>query len=444
MEPKARILELTTIYEVGKILTSTLNIENSLNAVMNILDKFMDMKHGIVTLLNQESRELTATVALGMTEEQKKLVNYRIGEGVIGKVFKTGSPMIIHDVRDEPLLSDQIKVRERDQRVSFLCVPIKVRNKVMGTLSVARYSEHGSFSVEENLRILTMVASLIGQTIELSDMVAKEKEKLIGEKVRLQQELRVKYSLENIVGQSERIKEVFETVYRVAPTKATVLLRGESGTGKELISRAIHYNSPRANRPFIKVNCTALPETLLESELFGHEKGSFTGATHERKGRFELADSGTIFLDEIGDIPISTQMKLLRVLQEKKFERLGSSKTISVDVRIIAATNRDLEDAVTEGSFREDLYYRLNVVPIFIPPLRERKGDAVLLVEHFLGGFNRDNEKQVRISDEAMDLLVRYHWPGNVRELENCIERLVIMSDEEVVRVEDLPYEVGV
>jgi Nif-specific regulatory protein len=228
----------------------------------------------------------------------------------------------------------------------------------------------------------------------------------------------------------------------VATTKATVLIRGESGTGKELIARAIHYNSPRAKEAFVKINCAALPETLLESELFGHEKGAFTGATYERKGRFELADRGTIFLDEIGDIPISTQMKLLRVLQEKKFERLGSSKTISVDVRVIAATNRDLDKAIIEGSFREDLYYRLNVIQIFLPPLRERKEDIPILVEYFLQKFNEENRKRVRISDEAMSLMLEYPWPGNVRQLENCIERLVIMADEEVVGIEDLPYEI--
>jgi Nif-specific regulatory protein len=298
--------------------------------------------------------------------------------------------------------------------------------------------------MEGGVRILTMAASLTGQTAELSRVVNKEKEALIKEKIRLQRELKVKHGLENVVGQSDRMKDIYETVHRVAATNATVFLRGESGTGKELIARAIHYNSRRAQGPFIKVNCTALPEALLESELFGHEKGSFTGATNERKGRFELADGGTIFLDEIGDIPVSTQMKLLRVLQEKKFERLGSSRTISSDVRIIAATNQDLEKAVTKGGFREDLYYRLNVIPIFLPPLRERKEDIPVLVEYFLQRFNQENNKRVRISDKAMDLILEYPWPGNVRQLENCIERLVIITDEEIVDVDELPQEIRV
>ncbi|HEX9831132.1 MAG TPA: sigma 54-interacting transcriptional regulator, partial [Thermodesulfobacteriota bacterium] len=382
-----KVLELTTIYEVSKELTSTLNLKKSLDSVMNILDKFIDMKYGTVVLSNPETRELSTFVALGINEEEKKLRTYRAGEGIIGKVFKAGSPMIIPDIRDEPSLRDQIKLDNENLNFSYICVPIKTSEKVIGTLGVAFYQAKVSFSMDAGVRILSMVASLIGQAVELSYMVEKEKQKLILEKISLSQQLKTKHSLENVIGQGDGMKDIFETVYRVAATTATVFLRGESGTGKELIARAIHYNSNRAQKPFMKINCTALPETLLESELFGHEKGSFTGAIHERRGRFELADGGTIFLDEIGDIPISTQMKLLRVLQERNFERLGSSKTISIDVRLIAATNQDLEKAMMRGSFREDLYYRLNVIPIFLPPLRERKEDIPILVEHFLQRF---------------------------------------------------------
>jgi len=231
--------------------------------------------------------------------------------------------------------------------------------------------------------------------------------------------------------------EVYESVDRVGGTRATVLLRGESGTGKELIARAIHYNSPRSTGPFIKLNCAALPETLLESELFGHEKGAFTGATQTREGRFELAHEGSLFLDEIGDIPPTTQVKLLRVLQETRFERLGGNRTIEVDVRLIAATHRDLEKAIREGTFREDLYYRLNVVPIFLPPLRERKEDLGLLVEHFLQKFNLQNRKQVKLDPAVIAMLTQYDWPGNVRELENCIERMVVMAATDTIRAED-------
>jgi Nif-specific regulatory protein len=235
------------------------------------------------------------------------------------------------------------------------------------------------------------------------------------------------------------MQEVFEAVARVSPSHATVLLRGESGTGKELIARAIHVQGPRAGGPFIKLNCAALPETLLESELFGHERGAFTGAVQARKGRFELADGGTLFLDEIGDMPLGTQAKLLRVIQEKRFERLGGTRTLTVDVRIIAATNRHLERAVAEGTFREDLYYRLNVLPIVLPPLRDRREDIPALVEHFLGRFNAENDKQVRITGRTLQAFLEYPWPGNVRELENVIERLVVLAHRNLVLPEDLP-----
>jgi Nif-specific regulatory protein len=234
-----------------------------------------------------------------------------------------------------------------------------------------------------------------------------------------------------LIGRSPVMKDIYRELIRVSQSKATVLLRGESGTGKELIAKLIHENSPRAQKPFIKVNCAALSETLLESELFGHEKGAFTGAIQMRKGRFELANGGTIFLDEIGDLPLPVQVKLLRVLQEMEFERVGGGETLSVDVRTIAATHRQLENAIMEGAFRQDLYYRLNVVPIHLPPLRERREDISLLIEHFLEKFNNENNKKVRLSNEVIQLLIHYDWPGNVRELENCIERLVVLAEED-------------
>lgn len=242
-----------------------------------------------------------------------------------------------------------------------------------------------------------------------------------------------------LIGCSPSMKEVYRELVRVSQSKATVLLRGESGTGKELIAKLIHENSPRAHKPFIKVNCAALTETLLESELFGHEKGAFTGAIQMRKGRFELADGGTIFLDEIGDLPVPVQVKLLRVLQEMEFERVGGVDTLSVDVRTIAATHRELENAILEGTFRQDLYYRLNVVPIRLPPLRERREDIPLLVHHFLEKFNKENNKKVTLSNDIIQLFIQYDWPGNVRELENCMERLVVLAEDESVTFKTIP-----
>ena len=260
----------------------------------------------------------------------------------------------------------------------------------------------------------------------------------------LREELGRRYAFDNIVGRSPAMQEIFATILRVAPTRATVLLAGESGVGKDLIARAIHHHSPRRDRPFVKINCTAIPENLMESELFGFEKGAFTGAIAAKPGKFEQADTGTAFLDEIGDVPGSIQVKLLRVLQEREFERLGSNKTRQIDVRIVAATNRDLRAALEEGTFREDLYYRLNVVPIIIPPLRERKEDIPFLAEHFMRKLARESGSTANsISDEAIQKLLQYSWPGNVRELENVIERSLVLCSGTTLGADDIRLETG-
>jgi Nif-specific regulatory protein len=271
-------------------------------------------------------------------------------------------------------------------------------------------------------------------------MVQDEKKQLLSENITLKEKLKERYSLYSIVGTSNKMAEVFQMIERIANTDVTVLIRGESGTGKELVANAIHFNSPRSSKPFLKLNCAVLPEALIESELFGHEKGAFTGATEQRMGRFERADGGTLFLDEIGTLHLTAQAKLLRVLQEKEFERIGGNRTFRVDVRIIAATSKDLERSIEEGTFREDLYYRLNVFPIFIPSLRERKTDILLLANHFIEKFNQKHKKDVRrISTPAIDMLMQYHWPGNVRELENCVERAVLFCTDRVIHSYHLP-----
>lgn len=270
-----------------------------------------------------------------------------------------------------------------------------------------------------------------------------ENKHLVQENKNLKKEVQEKFGFKSIVGDSKAIQEVLSQIVRVAKSSSTVLLLGESGTGKELVARAIHYTSPRATSPFVPVACAALPETLLEAELFGYEKGAFTGANQDRKGRFELANNGTLFLDEIGDIPISVQIKLLRVLQEQEFEKLGSNKSIKVDVRIIAATNQPLEQKIKDGTFREDLYYRLNVVPIIIPPLRERKEDIVPLIKYFIKKYGDKVGKTIEgITDKAKEELLRHNWPGNVRELENVIERAVVMTRRNIIQSEDLPKSV--
>ena len=283
-------------------------------------------------------------------------------------------------------------------------------------------------------------ASLIAQNLRVEHAVLGERERLREENQQLKSELKEKYDFSHLVGNSNEMRQVYEQVSQVARSNATVLLRGESGTGKEMIANAIHYNSLRSKRAFIKINCAALPDTLIESELFGHERGAFTGADRLKRGRFELADGGTLFLDEIGDLPLQTQIKLLRVLQEREFERLGGTETISANIRLITATNKNLEEAIARGEFREDLYYRLNVFSIFLPSLRQRRSDILLLAEHFLEKYETEHGKRIRrISTPAIDMLMSYHFPGNVRELENAIERAVLVCDTNVIHSHHLP-----
>lgn len=435
-------VEITALYEISKLLGSSLNLKANLRGVMKVLSEYLDMKRGTVAL--RTKGEVSIIAAHGMSEEEIKRGRYRLGEGIIGRVAKLGSPIVIPNIGDEPLFLNKTGARKtiRKENIAFLCVPIKFKDETLGVLSVDRLFGSRTISFEEDLRLLKIIASLIAQSVKLHMEVEREREAFLEEKENLTRQLKGRYRVENIIGQSDRMQEVFEAVHLVSPSRANVLLRGESGSGKELIARAIHYMSPRAKGPFIKFNCASIPEGLLESELFGHEKGAFTGAMSVRKGRFELADGGTIFLDEIGDLPLALQPKILRVLQEKEFERVGGERTIKVDVRLIAATSRNLEGLVSDGRFREDLYYRLNVVPIFLPSLRERKEDMPVLVDYFLRRYSEENRKTIRITPEVLKLFMEYEWPGNVRELENTIERLVVMSRGKTATIDDLPLNI--
>ncbi|MGH7884589.1 MAG: sigma-54 interaction domain-containing protein [Thermodesulfobacteriota bacterium] len=434
-------LRLSTIYEVSKILAAGTNLEITLPSVINVLDNFLDMSKGIIYLYNFDTKQINPFVSRGIDFNLNKPL-LKIKE-YSESVFKSGSPIVIHDISTLPELINELSHRNvSEERSSYICLPLKAYRKVYGSMSLVIANTNYPFLFQDAIKLLEMVASLIAQSIELSYKIKEEKDKLKKEKFLLQNELKSKYHLKNMIGQSRSMQHVFKNVNTVAKSNATVLIRGESGTGKELIAKAIHYNSDRASKPFITLNCTSLPETLLETELFGHEKGSYTGATSERKGRFELANEGTIFLDEIGDIPITTQVKLLRVLQERKFERLGGFSTISVDIRVVAATNRNLEELTQKGFFREDLYYRLNVVPIFLPSLKDRKEDLPLLIDHFTAKFNSENDKEVELSQETFVCLINYNWPGNVRELENTLQRLVIFADDNYADINILPHEI--
>jgi len=432
--------ELTAILEVSRVLTTSFALEKNLSSVISTIGSLLEMQRGCVFLLDPTSRELRIVAAHGLTKQNIERGKYRIGEGIVGRVLEKRIPMVIPNIGKEPLFLNKTGSRPEKDGISFLCVPIEFKNEVLGVLSVDRIYSTEMGSVDDDLRVLKIVASLIAQFVKLWESyeeVEKEKESL-------KRELKGKYRIDNLIGQSDRMQEVFEAVHRVAPSKATVLLRGESGTGKELIAKAIHYMGLKSKGPFVKFNCASIPEGLLESELFGHEKGAFTGAISSRSGKFELANGGTIFLDEIGDLPIALQPKILRVLQEREFERVGGEKTIKVNVRIITATSRNLELLVSQGKFREDLYYRLNVIPILLPPLRERAEDISILIEYFLNRFNKENNRSVILDKSALQILLNYDWPGNVRELENTIERLVIMSPSDKIKASDLPVSLSI
>ncbi len=438
---KRELQELLLLFEVSQILDQSIELAEVVGPVLEAIARQMGMMRGTITLLNRQSGEIMIETAHGLSEVQKERGRYRPGEGITGQVVKTGKPAIVPHISDEPMFLDRTGARKRLQKtdISFICVPIKIGNEVIGALSADRLFEEG-VSFEEDVRLLSIIASMIAQAVRLRQEAQEERQRLLEENARLQSELREKFRPSNIVGNSKVMRAVYDLISQVSPSEATVLVRGESGTGKELVAHAIHYNSPRADKPFVKVNCGALPESVVESELFGHERGAFTGAIATRKGRFELAHAGTIFLDEIGDLSPTTQIKLLRVLQEKEFERVGGSTTLKIDVRIIAATNRDLETLIAESLFRSDLYYRLNVFPIHVPPLRERKTDIPLLADYFIEKYSRANDKPVlRIATPAIDMLMSYHWPGNVRELENCIERAVLLSSDQVIHSHHLP-----
>ena len=430
---------LIGIYEVSKILAKPARLETTLSNVLNLLSSFLDMQHGTIVLLDDDD---VPGIVVGSVWTEEVAYNglVHLPRKVLDQIIATAMPLVLENAGEHPLFKDAevdspVSTIGSGQPVSFIGVPIKIEERVIGTLSIVRvWDKSSEFRSDHDVRFLSMIANLIGQTIHLHRVIARDRERLMDQSRRLEKELTsVKPSKERsrvagIIGESTAIRELLKKIEIVAKSNATVLLRGESGTGKELCARAIHELSPRSKAPFIKVNCAALPESVLESELFGHEKGAFTGAVASRKGRFELADGGTIFLDEIGEISPSFQAKLLRVLQEGEFDRVGSTRTQKVDVRVVAATNRDLEDAVSQGTFRADLYYRISVVPLLIPSLRDRKGDIPILAESFLNRFNKENGRSLKLASSAVDVLKACYFPGNVRELENCVFRTATLA----------------
>ncbi len=421
-----RRVELETLYRVGDILSRSLDFRRTSKEILRALDEQAGMSRSMVTVLDPETGDLVANAVNGIDDGELASVRYQSGEGLLGLILEEKRTIAVARTGDDLRFLNRVGIYDR--RLPFIAAPISLGGTLQGVLAVQPNTPDDGM-LEERTRFVEMVASLIGQSVRLSLEIEKEKKTIAEERDTLRRTVRHQYGFDNIVGRSMAMRRVFDQVRMVSKWNTTVLLRGETGTGKELIANAIHYHSPRSSAPYVRLNCASLPENLLESELFGHEKGAFTGAIAARRGRFEAANGGTLFLDEIGEISPAFQAKLLRVLQEGELERVGGSATIKVDVRVIAATHRDLEAAVDAGEFREDLYYRLNVMPIVLPALRDRLEDVSDLANFMVGRIGKAQGRRLTLTEGALRKLSQYAWPGNVRELENCLERASVMSE---------------
>lgn len=441
--PCRSVQELSLLFAVSQTLEKSFDLTDIVRPVLRRLQDLMGMERGTITVLNRDTGAFILTEAMGLPRSMSPGQYLDLIRPQLERTVAKREPVIVPNfadwIREQTGSDERVLQLEVLEETGLIVVPLKFDDKAIGTLSIERERSVGR-GWEPDLRLLTMIASLIAQAARVRQDAAEQILSLRAENDRLQEEIAQQFRPSNMIGTANSMRTVYYHIEQVASSLTSVLIRGESGTGKELVAKALHDKSSRVRKPFVKFNCAALPESIIESELFGHEKGAFTGALTMRQGRFEVANGGTIFLDEIGDIAPSTQVKLLRVLQEKEFERVGSHETRKVDVRVIAATSRNLEDMMGTGAFREDLFYRLNVFPIYVPPLRERKCDILLLSDHFIERYAaRLGVPPMRISSAAIDLLMSYHWPGNVRELENCIERAVLLAKGQSIKAHHLP-----
>ncbi len=439
LEQKNKIQQV--LIEISKIVTSSLDLDEIFQSIMATIERSLKLEKGSLVLYDNASETLRLVAAVGLSTDEIEKGVYQLGEGVVGKVYESGEAMLIRSVANDPLFLNRVgylnHFKNDPHNVSLLAAPVKSEQSIIGVLSVFLVHQK-NMDTQTYLDFLQVVASIISQALKIRQLVDDVKKEISRENILLKRELKEKYKFGSIIGRSKNMEKLFEKIQLVSDSRASVLITGESGTGKEMIASAIHYNSNRSEKPFIKINCAAIPENLLESELFGHTKGSFTGAVSDKKGKFEIADGGTIFLDEIGEMDLNLQSKLLRVLQEKEIEAVGSLKVKKVDIRILAATNANLETLITEKKFRSDLYYRLNVVNIHTPPLRERTEDIPLLTIHFIEKYSKENNKNIKgFTREVQKLLALYPWPGNVRELENVIERAVVMTQNSMLDESD-------
>jgi len=425
--------ELAALHAIAKILAQPTDLRDELEQVLQEMSSRLGMQRGMISLFDREKNEVWLDIAHDVNIEGLD-VTYKPGEGITGEVAQTGRPMAVANLGHAAHFLDRTGARRHLDRseLAFLCVPIMYDDHVVGVLSADKVAREVE-SLDKELAMLSSVAELMAKFVHIRALEEENRRlrKIVGSN---------RTPSIDIIGHSKPMQEVFGLIAQVADSKTTVLITGETGTGKELIARAIHMNSPRQKESLVQVNCAAIPDTLIESELFGHERGAFTGALQHRRGRFEEANGGTIFLDEVGELSAAAQVKLLRVLQEKRFQPLGSSRVVNVNVRIIAATNRDLEQDIQADRFRADLFYRLNVFPIYLPPLRERGSDIILLADHFVLKYSKEMGKKVKkISTAAIETFLSHKWPGNVRELENCIERAVLLSGSDTIEISHLP-----
>lgn len=429
------------LFEIGRTISKKNDLSQALDMLLHYMRENMGIERAMINLHHRESGRIFIHKSIGLTEEEQARGVYFPGEGITGQVVELAKPLVVPRIGSEPAFLNRTGMlsgeKERDN--AFICIPISRGKKVLGSISAIRRYEHEEL-LNKHVDALMIVSDMLAQAVELYLIENVDKVRWEQRQRELIGELKARYKPSNIIGSSRAMMEVFAMLHKVAQTRTTVLLLGESGVGKELIANAIHYDGANPEGPMIKFNCAALPESILESELFGHEKGAFTGAEQSRKGRFEEADGGTIFLDEVGELSLGVQAKLLRVLQERAFERVGGNKTVTVNIRVVAATNKDLAEMVAKGTFRQDLYFRLNVFPLLIPPLRDRGSDIITLAEHFVARFAKANGKTInRITTPVINMLMNYHWPGNVRELENVIERAVILTEDDAIHGYHLP-----
>ena len=429
---------METLYEVSVILSRSNDVKRTPHEILRVLEESAGLTRGMLSVIDPATGDLVVNAVQGIPSEEFTAIRYQPGEGVLGLILEEGQTIALPSISSAPRFLNRLGIYER--RLPFIAAPIHVGGALQGVLAL-QPNRLDDGLVPIRARFVEMIANLIGQSVKRSLDTDQEKKTIAEERDTLRRTVRAQHGFDNIVGHSAEMRRIFDQIRLVSKWNTTVLIRGETGTGKELIANAIHYNSPRAKGPYVRLNCASLPENLLESELFGHEKGAFTGAVALRKGRFEMADGGSIFLDEIGEISPAFQAKLLRVLQEGEFERVGSGQTVKVDVRVIAATHRNLEDAVEEGKFREDLYFRLNVMPIKLPALRERLEDVPEIARHLIGRIAKAQGRPLTLSEPALARLIQYAWPGNVRELENCLERAAVMSENgqigpELIRID--------